>query len=261
MDKFKSLEGLDKFLISTGNILSISDITKKSNVNTSEELVDAIEFTLREFQSNGILENQSDNILVISRHNDNLKIDEHELSELKIGFKVFLNEDDPDSLMEAIQKALMVLKVDSIHDVIVTFKHNTTGKQNIDLSHVQNTWVVLENLIKKGQIRQIGIADIEESTFRALHGWAKVKPSIIQINLSTCCVVPPTLQSFCKENDIKLLTHSDPNDILPAGSIESIFGAPLNLKWALRFLVHVKCRGVLTTKGYLLNLCKNEESV
>lgn len=251
-----ALEGCDNFLISTGNILSINDITKKVNLNTSDELVDAISFTLKEFQDNGVLQTQSDHLLVISRHNDNLKISEHELADLKIGFKVFLNSDDPDSLTEAIQKALIVLKVESINDVIVTFKQKI-GNQNDNLSQIQSTWSVLENLIKKGQIKQIGIADIEESAFRALYDWAKVKPSIIQINLSTCCVVPPTLQSFCKEHDIKLLTHSDPLDLLPVESIESIFGTPLILKWALRFLIHVKCRGVLTTKGYLLNLVKN----
>lgn len=39
----------------------------------------------------------------------------------------------------------------------------------------------------------------------------QVKPNIIQINLATCCVVPPALQEFTKQNDIQLLTHSDPD--------------------------------------------------
>lgn len=38
----------------------------------------------------------------------------------------------------------------------------------------------------------------------------QVKPSIIQINLSSCCVVPPALQEFTKQNDVQLLTHNDP---------------------------------------------------
>lgn len=37
-----------------------------------------------------------------------------------------------------------------------------------------------------------------------------MKPNIVQINLAMCCVVPPALQTFTKENDIQLLTHSDP---------------------------------------------------
>lgn len=38
----------------------------------------------------------------------------------------------------------------------------------------------------------------------------QVKPNIVQINLTACCVVPPALQEFTKQNDIQLLTHSDP---------------------------------------------------
>ena len=37
----------------------------------------------------------------------------------------------------------------------------------------------------------------------------QVKPCIVQINLAICCVVPPDLQEYAKENDILLLTHND----------------------------------------------------
>ncbi len=40
---------------------------------------------------------------------------------------------------------------------------------------------------------------------------SQVKPSIHQINLSACCVVPEDLQIFCKEHDIRILTHNDPS--------------------------------------------------
>lgn len=38
----------------------------------------------------------------------------------------------------------------------------------------------------------------------------QIKPNIVQISLATCCVVPPALQAFTKENDVQLLTHNDP---------------------------------------------------
>nr|XP_023022683.1 glutamate--cysteine ligase regulatory subunit [Leptinotarsa decemlineata] len=150
----------------------------------------------------------------------------------------------------------MILNVNSIDDLIISFKHKQSEDKKDDLSQIQTVWKILESFVSEEKIKQIGIADIEENTFRALHEWAQVKPTIIQINLASCCVVPPTLQTFCKENNIKLLTHSDPSDILPKSSVEGIFGKPLVLKWALRYLIHVKCRGVLTTKGYLLNFMK-----
>lgn len=82
--------------------------------------------------------------------------------------------------------------------------------QTDSLEKIQNIWKTLEKYAKENKVCQIGIADIEENAFKSIYEWAEIKPSIIQINLATCCVVPPTLQTFCKENDVQLLTHSDP---------------------------------------------------
>lgn len=46
------------------------------------------------------------------------------------------------------------------------------------------------------------------------------------------------------------------SDVLPDSAIVNIADSSLSLKWALRYLVHVKCRGVLTTKGYVVCLTK-----
>lgn len=96
-----------------------------------------------------------------------------------------------------------------MHNVIVAYgaKQETDGQQ---CEKWKNIWCTLEEMVLSGKVLQIGVADLEESTFRTLYEWAKIKPSIIQINLATCCVVPPTLQAFCKENEVQLLTHSDP---------------------------------------------------
>lgn len=102
------------------------------------------------------------------------------------------------------------MQVSVVNDVIITFKHEQSEDKKDNLNQIQTVWQILENFVQEEKIKQIGVADVEENTFRALYDWAKVKPSIIQINLATCCVVPPTLQAFCKEHDLKLLTHSDP---------------------------------------------------
>ncbi|KAJ8979464.1 hypothetical protein NQ317_002814 [Molorchus minor] len=185
------------------------------------------------------------------------KINEHDHEELKIGFKVFLHNDNQKFVQEAIDKALAILKVNSVDDVIISFRQTQSEDKKDDLGQIQNVWRALETFVKNEKVKHLGIADVEENTFRAIYEWAEIKPSIIQINLATCCVVPPTLQAFCKENDLKLLTHSDPSDILPSEYVEDIFGKPLTLQWALRFLIHVKCRGVLITKGYVLKLAKD----
>lgn len=44
----------------------------------------------------------------------------------------------------------------------------------------------------------------------------QVKPSSNQVNLASCCVMPPDLTAFAKQFDIQLLTHNDPKGkVLP----------------------------------------------
>lgn len=142
------------------------------------------------------------------------------------------------------------------------------------MEKIKNIWYTLEEYAKNKKVLQIGLSDVEENVFRIIYEWATIKPSIIQINLATCCVVPPTLQAFCKEKEVQLLTHSDPNgkyfknyclgllliflvaEILPEDSLGTVFGTKLILNWVVRFLVHIKCRGVLATKGYLISFNK-----
>lgn len=108
--------------------------------------------------------------------------------------------------------AFCILGVSAVHNVIIAYnaKQEIEGQQGSCLEKLRYIWKTLEGLVLSGKVLQIGVADVDEAIFRAIYEWAEIKPSIIQINLATCCVVPPTLQSFCKENDVQLLTHSDP---------------------------------------------------
>jgi len=253
---FKLNDGAKHVIINTGNLLSLNDITKKPGQNPTEELVEALNITLKDFQNGGNLQNHTQQSTTITRRHDDTasKIAEHEISELKIGLKIFIENDEEQYLTEAIDKAFAVLNINSVHNVIIAYHNKQSEGQNDVIGKIKNVWKVLEKYARDKKILQIGLSDIEEAAFRLIYDWADIKPSIIQINLATCCVVPPTLQAFCKDNEVQLLTHSDPNEILPESSIQGVFGRPLKLNWALRFLVHIKCRGVLTTKGYLVSL-------
>ncbi|CAH1363886.1 hypothetical protein MTP99_000235 [Tenebrio molitor] len=242
-------------VINTGNILSLNDITRKSGQNPSEELTEAINITIKEYK-NGSVNGTQNSKLVIHRPSDDLrvKIEEQALADLKIGLKIFLNNDSKGLIQEAIEEGFATLKVPCVHNVVLQYKKDKLIEAGDDISSLKNIWSVLEEYVKNEKISQIGLADVEEATFRNVFEWATIKPSIIQINLATCCVVPPTLQSFCKDNDVQLLTHSDPSEILPKSVIMDSLGVPLSIKWVSRFLVHIKCRGVLCTKGYLVGL-------
>lgn len=152
--------------------------------------------------------------VVIQRLSDDVrvKIQEQALSDLKIGLKIFLNSDSKTLVKEAIEEGFRTLKVSCVHNVVVAYNKKITEYAE-DMESFKNIWAVLEEYVKNEKILEIGLADVEESTFRNIFEWANVKPTIIQINLNTCCVVPPTLQLFCKDNDVQLLTHSDPSGL------------------------------------------------
>lgn len=108
-----------------------------------------------------------------------------------------------------ISLAFRTLNVSAVHNVIISYNNKEGETDNID--KLQNIWNILEEYTTNKKIVQIGLSDVEESVFTTIYEWANIKPSIIQINLATCCVVPPSLQAFCKDNEVQLLTHSDPS--------------------------------------------------
>lgn len=83
------------------------------------------------------------------------------------------------------------------------------GNRNA-LEDLKQLWQVLESYTKDSRISQLGIADLDTESLKALYASSVVKPTIAQINLSACCVVPGSLQEFCNKKEIQLLTHSDP---------------------------------------------------
>lgn len=179
---------------------------------------------------------------VISRNNDDLlaKVTEYERSDIKIGAKVFLNHADPNLLHEAIDSLLQLLQIDHLDNLILAYhpleasnaKVNGTEKSNgyqngavasslpkeslstwgdskTAIDELKTLWQALEIYADDKRICQLGIADLDTDFLVDLYGSCRVKPAISQINLSACCVVPPSMQEFCAKNEIQLLTHSD----------------------------------------------------
>lgn len=76
-------------------------------------------------------------------------------------------------------------------------------------SNFKVLWEKLRAAKNVGKIAQLGICDMDLETIKDVFK-EEYDFTILQINISTCCVVPPELTAFCKERDIQLLTHSDP---------------------------------------------------
>lgn len=321
------LKSSSKVTINTGNVLNLIDIKKKAGQNVTEELSESIKLTLSEWGSqngvpvqNGVASSEdhpktshqhSDYMVVstshapsevvnITRPHDDVqnKMAEEERKNLKIGVKIFINEDSTSSLTECLENVFTALHTDYIDNVILSYnpeilhkdeatddnnlRNNYTTKaspislgSNIGrmssseieadneadarkceaiLPGIKVLWAVLEDYVKEGRVQQLGVADVGGGCLRKLHAWARARPAIAQINLASCCVVPPSLHAFCRANDVQLLTHADPPDLLSIAAVKTLSDAGVgcnNLDWCARYQVHIKCRGVLALKGYV----------
>ncbi|XP_073963002.1 glutamate--cysteine ligase regulatory subunit-like [Choristoneura fumiferana] len=327
------LKSASKVTINTGNVLNLIDIKKKAGQNVTEELSESIKLTLSEWGSqNGVklqngaasLDEQArtsrqhsdyvvfststpEAIVKITRPHDDVqnKMAEEERKNLKIGVKIFINEDSTTALRECLENVIAALHTNYIDNVILAYNPDVPhkddeGKKEDTLNYsnkaspislgsnvgkistsevdadneadarkceamlpgIKVLWAVLEEYVKNGQVNQLGVADVGGGCLYKLHAWAKVKPAIAQINLASCCVVPPSLHAFCRANDVQLLTHADPPDLLSLAAVKTLSDAGVgcnNLDWCARYQVHIKCRGVLALKGYVCKATLGKE--
>ncbi|KAK2581893.1 hypothetical protein KPH14_002353 [Odynerus spinipes] len=235
-------------LINTGNILSLDEAKKKASQNTRDELVDTLKIILREE------EKQGDNVAFINGKGDTA-IKKTERAELKVTVKVFVSSPEAESLKDALNKVFEILNTDTIESLVIAYSPKDDSEDI--LMSLKSLWRVAEEYVKLGKLCSVGLSDLNTNTFIELFQWANVKPDIVQINLATCCVVPPALQEFSKANDVQLLTHSDPSEILPSDLLKEVFGSPVSLHWVIKYQIHLKCRGILTSKGYLVYIDKS----
>lgn len=202
------------------------------NLTVSDQVIDA---------KAGIITRNNDDL--------SAKVTEFERSDVKIGAKVFLNHPSPQLLHEAIDSLLQVLQIDYLDNLILAYhplnvstakaaaatnaaangteKSNglqngsmasslpkeqsllTWGDSKSSIDELKKLWNVLETYADDKRICHLGIADLDTESLIELHTSCRIKPIISQINLSACCVVPPSMQEFCSKNEIQLLTHSD----------------------------------------------------
>ena len=76
-----------------------------------------------------------------------------------------------------------------------------------------NLWSSLTEKLQN-EVNTFGLCDLETDVFFQLFEDSTIKPKSFQVNLKSCCVVPPKLQEFSKEKGVKLHTHADPPSVL-----------------------------------------------
>jgi len=245
-------------VLSSGNILHKSVSWKKGNEAASDEVFESLKSCL---EGSGQSNQSGDVYEVVGDDGMNGGDEDVHREELKVSLKVFLYSLEKSDLVAAVDKGLELAAASIVDTLVIAFFGRSEGSP-LTLDIIKSTWLVMEDMVQSGKAKVIGLCDVDTQLFIQLHAWAKVKPGIVQINLASCCVVPPELATYCKAEEVQLLTHSDPINVLNQERLDSLFkmmtsieklhkeGAAWELKWLLRYQVHLKCRGVLATKGY-----------
>lgn len=127
-----------------------------------------------------------------------------------------------------------------------------------DVAEWTRTYRTLETLHAEGKISRIGLSEFGTTRLDQLLPHTTVKPSVDQINVRDCCVVPRPLILYAKERGIELLTHNDCTDILPAETLEELLvgefgifekGVKMVPQWVVKYTAVIRSRGVVENKG------------
>lgn len=139
-----------------------------------------------------------------------------------------------------------------------------------DMDTIATTWHTLEKLHEEGLVSKLGISEFGCSRLEKLLPRTKVRPSVNQINVRDCCVVPKPLILYARQQKIELLTHNDCTNVLPRGTLRDILGpgekgvgvlagekeegerlrGEVRPQWVVKYTAVVKDRGVVESKGY-----------
>ena len=186
---------------------------------------------------------------------------------------------------EAILMVLKELRISSIDLLIGSFagvsfdaddeedtesSEEGNSKDLEDTENIIETWRAFERLHAEGVVLQIGLAEFGSERLKKFLPKTQVRPSVNQINIRDCCVVPRSLIQYAKQEKIELLTHNDCTNILPPGTLRELLGAgkhgaavlagpegnsqglkgDIEPQWVVRYTAVVRDRGVIENKGY-----------
>lgn len=246
-----------KVVLTTGNILEMEELIRKAGQTTTEELRGSINTTLNSW--NGSKDDaQNGDVFSIRRCINNQPSQDKSCTKTTV--KIFLSNNESMQVEDAIKTMTAGLELPRIDTVIVT---PPDISDDVTLKYMEPVWRALEDAVAGGTVGDIGLADVSTRLFMELYEWAKIKPTTVQVNLSSCCVVPQELNSFAQQHDVQVLTHSDPAEIVDEDIVTTITsrlglsGAECQIEWIARHRTIQQCFGLVRDKGYTLALSCN----
>ncbi|KAK9360246.1 hypothetical protein V1504DRAFT_408391 [Lipomyces starkeyi] len=153
---------------------------------------------------------------------------------------------------------------------------DSTLGSSISEQDIFDIWTVAVRTADWYKVRSVGVSDFSTARLEALIKFSKrmglALPSINQINIRDCCVLPPSLLALAKENGVKLLAHNDALNILPEESVretvallmsENLTGteSKWSWDWLLKITGVVASRGVVCGLGWMVEFINVSDGV
>ncbi|KAL9078284.1 MAG: hypothetical protein Q9157_002799 [Trypethelium eluteriae] len=158
---------------------------------------------------------------------------------------------------------------DEASDDVASGRSSSENGEIDDIDVMLETWRALEKLHKEGIIARLGLSEFGTQRLMKFLPKTSIRPSVDQINVRDCCVVPKPLILYAKQEEIELLTHNDCTNILPRGTLRELLGpghsgagiladherekglhGEVEPQWVVKYTAVVKNRGVVENKGY-----------
>ncbi|XP_033643539.1 glutamate--cysteine ligase regulatory subunit-like [Asterias rubens] len=257
--------GASLMYISPGNIINYHNLKKSIPKTSTDELKLALTNALLKSPTisaaRDAITNNDSEVVTFTEPGARIELDNCNSAEnVKVTVKVMLSNADLGIATQAVTMALKELGVSKL-DVVLLAMPARPFDEDLTIDHYKPVWSELEQLVKDGKIKMLGVCDLDLAMLTELQSWAQVRPTTNQMNQASCCAIPPALKEFAAENTIQLIAHSDPSDILPPEQFQEVLrshypeeldSAAWHPSWVLRYTALIRNRGIITSKGYIL---------
>ncbi|KAF9423355.1 hypothetical protein HW555_001164 [Spodoptera exigua] len=191
----------------------------------------------------------SEAVINITRPHDDvqIKMAEEERKNLKIGVKIFINEDSTTALTECLENVFSALHTEYIDNVILAYNPDLLHREEAnDDNTLKNTYATKASPISLGSNVRMSSTEVEADNEADARKCEAILPGIK--------ILWAVLEDFVKEGRVQQLGVADVGDLLSIAAVKTLSDAGVgcdNLDWCARYQVHIKCRGVLALKGYV----------
>jgi glutamate--cysteine ligase regulatory subunit len=247
------LQDADRITVHTGNIASWSKLRRRAVLTTTDELILGTEAALKSWLGRGsTVESRAE--LSISNAALSQKVGRDERDNFIFSLKVFLSLWDGNVVRTAVSTTMEELGVQHVDSIVVAFPPSPTDEDT--MTAMKDVWKSVEQLVRDGVTKSVGVADLMRPQLEELYHWASVKPNTDQLNLAHCCTIPEDLAVFSKEHGMTLNTHNDEKEVLPDPQLHALVGGVCGshdnrwrYNWAARYSSVVRMRGIVAHKG------------